>query len=187
MEIRELTGEQIRRVYTERITRDFAPDEVKPLSRIEEALAAGHYACRGAFGGDGLLAYAFFVVDGSRALLDYLAVREDLRGKGIGGAFLRAMADWMTRRFDSVLLESEDPDYARSDHARRVMERRIGFYLRNGLAETGVTSSVWRVRYRVLSFPVGKKLSAGETREVYRALYRALLPEELYETMVRVR
>lgn len=186
MDIKELTIEQIREIYAERIPNDFAPDEIKPLSRIEEALSKGRYSCYGAFDGDQIAAYAFFVINGGYALLDYLAVRDDLRGKGTGSEFLQGMATGLLRRFENVLLESEDPDFAETDEERETMERRLRFYRKNGLMETGVISTVWHVHYRVLPFPVGRRLSADETREIYRGLYRVLLPEDLYQTMVRV-
>ena len=184
--IKELTIEEIRNIYAERIPNDFAPDEIKPLSRIEEGLSTGHYACYGAFEGDQITAYAFFVINGPYALLDYLAVREDLRGSGTGSDFLRGMTTGLLRRYENVLLESEDLDYAETDDERKTMERRLRFYRKNGLTETGILSTVWHVHYRVLLFPVGKELSADETREKYRGLYKVLLPEELYQTMVWV-
>ena len=186
MEIKELTGEQIRRIYKERMPEDFSPDEIKPLSRIEEALSTGHYACYGAFEGVQILAYAFFVINNRYALLDYFAVRDDMRGKGIGSKFIQKMTKGLMHRFENVLLESEDPDYADSEAERSVMERRIRFYLENGLVKTGVRSTVWNVYYRVLSFPVGSIPSADQTREIYRGLYRVMLPEELYNTKVLV-
>ena len=187
MEIRELTGGQIREIYNERIPRDFAPDEIKPLSRIEEALSKGHYACYGAFDGEIITAYAFFVINGPNALLDYLAVLEERRGKGTGSEFLQKMAEGLLRRYEYVLLESEDPEYAETEEDRGVRERRLRFYHHNGLIETGVGSCVWHVDYRILLFPGGSMLSAERTREIYRGLYRVMLPKELYDAMVLVR
>ena len=186
LEIKELTIEQIREIYAERIPKDFAPDEIKPLSRIEDALSKGHYACYGAFDGNLITSYAFFVINGDDALLDYLAVREDLRGSGTGSEFLQGIRAGLLRRFERVLLESENPDYAETDDDRKTRERRLRFYRKNGLMETGVLSTVWNVPYRVLQFPDGKSLSADETREVYRGLYKVLLPEELCKKMVCV-
>ena len=186
MNIKELTIEQIREIYAERIPNDFAPDEIKPLSRIEDSLSKGHYACYGAFDGELITAYAFFVINGGNALLDYLAVREDLRGHGTGSEFLHGMTIGVLRRFETVLLESEDPDYAEADDERDKMERRLRFYRKNGLVETGVISTVWHVHYRILLFPTGSEISADETKEMYRGIYRVLLPDDLYQTMVWV-
>ena len=187
MDIKELTIEQIREIYEERIPNDFAPDEIKPLSRIEEALSTGHYACYGAFDGERITAYAFFVINGGCALLDYFAVREDLRGHGTGSEFLHGMTTGLLRRFETVLLESEDPDYAETDDEREKMERRLRFYRRNGLMETGVISTVWYVHYRILQFPIGREISADDIRDVYKGIYRVILPETLYQTMVWVK
>ena len=126
------------------------------------------------------------MINGRCALLDYLAVREDLRGSGTGSGFLRKMTTGLLHRFENVLLESEDPDYAETDDERETMERRLRFYRKNGLTETGVISTVWHVHYRILQFQVGRRLSSEETREIYRSIYRVLLPEILYQTMVWV-
>ena len=89
MDIRTLTIEEIRQTYKEHLRYDFPPDELKPLDRIEVSINEGKYLCIGAFGEDGkLVAYAFFVMTGDKCLLDYYAVIPELRGKGIGSAFL---------------------------------------------------------------------------------------------------
>ena len=187
MEIKELTPEQIREIYLERIQNDFSPDEIKPLAWIEMAVSKGYYICYGAFDGSVITAYAFCVINGAYALLDYFAVRKDLRGNGTGSEFLQRMMTGLLNRFENVVLESEDPDYAETDDERDVMERRLRFYRKNGLTETGVISTVWHVHYRIFSFTSGKKLLADEIREVYRGIYRSLLPEKHYRTMVWVK
>ena len=45
-------------------------------------MARGEYVCYGAMDGEAILAYAFFVVVGRRALFDYFAVAEELRDRG---------------------------------------------------------------------------------------------------------
>ena len=146
MELLQLTDQQIRTIYLERIKNDFAPDEVKSLSRIRKALKEGHYACYGAFEGGQILAYAFLVINGRYALVDYFAVREDLRGQGTGSAVLQQMITGLMRSFDCVLLESEDPDAAESEAEKDIRERRLRFYLQNGLTDTGITAVVFSER-----------------------------------------
>ena len=83
-----LPADRVRQLYTERLREDFPPDELKPLSAIEEMLCRGRYVCYGAADGDEILAYAFFVKNGKNALADYFAVRRDLRDRGIGSRFI---------------------------------------------------------------------------------------------------
>ena len=178
-----LNVSQIREIYSERIVNDFAPDEVKPLPQILDALSAGHYACYGAVEEGDVVAYAFFAIDGRNAMADYFAVRADLRGKGTGSRFIRSMTDCLLQQYDCVLLESEDPDYATDEEERIVCERRIRFYLHNGLIPTGVRSEVWHVHYRILALPIGCIPPDEEIGRIYAGIYRVIMPEAYYRKM----
>lgn len=184
LSIRTLTLEQIRRLYAERLTRDFPPQEIKPLSRIEQALARGEYICYGAMEGDAILAYAFFVVAGRRALFDYFAVAAEMRDRGIGSRFIRKLMEGPLEAMDCVLLEVDDPDHGQGRDEVMLRNRRLAFYLRNGLSDTGVRARVFGVDFRILSLPVGHTPSTGEARDVYAGLYRAMLPQSLYEKWI---
>ena len=87
MRIRLLNAAGARQLYESRMARDFPPGELKPFATMEELLAAGLYEPL-TFTDDAgaVLAYAWQVVlPGQQAgLVDYFAVRSDLRGSGIG-------------------------------------------------------------------------------------------------------
>ena len=183
--IEPLTLEQIRMLYRERLTSDFPPDELKPLSRIERALSRGEYTCYGAMEGGEILAYAFFVISGRRALFDYYAVARDLRDRGIGSRFIRALIEGPLSNMDCVLLEVDDPDRATGAEAV-LREKRLSFYLRNGLTDTGVRAEVYQVWYRILALPVGDALSPEDVRHIYSDLYHTVLPAELYDRWVDI-
>ncbi len=117
-DIRPLTSDEVRRLYGERLTADFPPDEVKSLGVIEGAIARGGYACYGAVRDGEILAYAFFVIRAPHALFDYYAVRADLRDTGVGSRFIRALMDGPLQAYDCVLLEVDDPDAADSPAER---------------------------------------------------------------------
>ena len=189
-EIETLTLPCIREIYARRMGADFPPDEIKPLGVIERALARGEYVCYGATAGGELLAYAFFAqVDepgGTVSLFDYYAVRADLRGQGVGGRFLKALMAGPLRDKACVLLEVDDPDFAPTPAERAVCERRLRFYLSNGLRDTGVTAEVYGVAFRVLALPVGAMPDPAETRRVYAAVYRAMLAKEVFDSKVRI-
>ena len=180
---------QIRDLYAHRLVEDFPPDELKKLEIIERSLARGEYACYGATAGEEILAYAFFVRldrEGGSALLDYYAARSDLRGRGVGSAFLRALVAGPLRGLSCALLEVEDPDLAHDPGERALRDRRLRFYQRNGVADTSVRSVVFDVGYRVLALPVGPVPPRGEAGRLYGALYRAVLPRRLYESKVKI-
>jgi len=176
MAIEELTAEEVREVYRTRLVRDFPPNEVKRLSLIEKTARRGGYRCYGLKDGDGLLAYAFFMVLERQALLDYYAVRQDLRGTGVGSRFLRELGEGVMKGNDCVLLETEDPDAVTDPEAKMKRERRLHFYLKNGLLDTGVRSRVYGADYRILQFPGGAIPERNEVTARYTAHYRDILP-----------
>lgn len=190
-EVRPLTLPEVRQVYKSCMISDFPDDERKPLSMIEAALSRGEYRCLGAMGEGGVLAYAFFVRierDGQTLeLFDYLAVRRDLRDSGVGSAFLRALCAGPLREADCVLLEVDNPEFAPDAAERGIRERRLRFYLRNGLSDTGVRASVFGVEYIVLTLPVGRPQSREAFKDIYETLYHSFLSDKIYKRRVAVR
>ena len=179
---------QIRAVYRERMTRDFPPDELKPLAMIEKALARDEYVCYGAVNGGGILAYAYFVMlkeNGKPyALFDYYAVRQDIRGQGVGSQFIQALIAGPLREMDCVLLEVDDPVCAQTQEEAEIRNRRLAFYLRNGLMDADVKATVYGVQFKIMTLPVGSALSREEVRQKFAALYRSLLPARLFQEKV---
>ena len=184
--IRKLTVDEIRQLYTERLTEDFPPDELKPLAVILRFLSEERYGCYGAVNGGRILAYAFLVRLGSNALFDYFAVKKDLRAKGIGSRFLRRMIAGPLREYGHVLLEVDDPDLAADEAEHSVRIRRLSFYLRNGLMDTSVRATVWHVGYRILALPLGSIPGPDETKQIYSSLYRSMMTKTVYDKMVSI-
>ena len=184
--VEELNLAQIRALYAGRMREDFPPDEIKPLSAIERALARGEYVCFGAMDGEDILAYAFFIKLKEIALFDYLAVKKETRDTGIGSAFLQALNAGFLRGMDAVLLEVDDPACAGDAAERTVRDRRLAFYLRNGLADTSVTAVVYGVQFRILALPVGPCPSPDDTRRMYADLYRAVMPPKIFASKVLI-
>ena len=184
--IRELDDGQIREIYRQRILKDFKRDEIKPLSVILKTKKEGHYLGLGLTEGEEITAYAFFVTLSECALLDYYAVREDLRSRGTGSRFLQALIAGPLQTAPCVLVETEDPAAAQSDKERTTHQRRLRFYLKNGLLDTGVTSCVWHVNYRLLAFPTGRTPSPDEVRRHYASLYHTTMPDFLFARLVRI-
>lgn len=188
MRISELTAAQVTQVYQSHMTADFPPAELKPLARIRQALSEGRYRCTGLFDGEDLLAYGFFVIlrenGGTELLLDYFAVDASRRGQGIGSMFLRMLPEQFPDA-GAVLIEAESPETADNAAERIRRERRIRFYLRNGCKENGTEAEVFGVRYQVLELPLRIAHTPEQLRQIYAALYRRILPPELFRERIR--
>jgi len=62
-------------------------------------------------------------------LLDYLAVEESNRDKGLGAILFQAIKEWAFKNFKKIIIEVENPLYGED---RLDKERRISFYERQG-------------------------------------------------------
>ena len=184
--VEELTLAQMRTLYAGRMREDFPPAEIKPLSAIERAMRRGEYVCCGAMAGEDILSYAFFIKLQGIALFDYFAVKKEARGTGIGGAFLQTLTAGRLRGMDAVLLEVDDPSCAEDAEERNIRDRRLRFYLRNGLVDTSVTAVVYGVQFRILALPVGPCPPPDETRRIYAELYRAVMPPKIFASKVLI-
>ena len=185
MNIRVLTIEEIRQTYKDHLRYDFPPDELKPLDRIEVSISEGKYLCIGAFGDDGkLVAYAFFVITGDKSLLDYYAVIPQLRGKGIGSAFLSEAI----RKADSsfTMIEIDDPSEAADEKEKLICQKRMDFYLNAGCINTEVRVAAFGVRFLLLEYPLKQKHTTSEVSEGYKDIYREILPKRMFDENIEV-
>ena len=186
MTVEILTLPEIRDVYRNQLEYDFPADERKPLGRIEASLKKGQYICYGLKDGTGILAYAFFVVIENQYLFDYFAVREELRGTGIGSRFLKELFSNHLKSASCILLEVDDPAAADNDKEKAVRDRRIRFYLKNGLRNTGAKANTFGVDFLILELPAGSPHSAEEAGQIYSLIYRSILPKRIYSHMVHI-
>ena len=186
MNIDLLTLPEVRGIYRERMKNDFPGNELKSLAMIEKSFGERRYPCYGAREGADILAYAFFVLTEDLYLLDYFAVKKELRGSGIGSRFLKELNSRCLKEAACVLAEVDDPRFAGSDEEKAVCERRLAFYLGNGFADTGVRARTFGADFLILEFPKGGPRSRAEAGEFYARIYRSLLPERIYKQMVRI-
>ncbi len=180
MQIRLLDSAAAQAIYETHMVQDFPAAELKPFSAVREMMQAGIYEPLAFCGDDGALqAYAWQVLLPGRrsALLDYFAVRKELRGSGIGSQVLGTLAQHYTARLDDLILECEHPDEAPD---RAIAERRIAFYQRAGAAVTALESRVFGVRYRILTLPCGGHAADDVVGKELKELYRLMVPEPYY-------
>ncbi len=112
-----------------------------PAGRKPDRIIEGTFAKKLGFlhtesDGDKLLAMAVTgpIPAGNLLLIDYLAVRKDWRGQGIGRRFVRDIAAWArdVKRASGLLIETEAEPGAEN-------ERRIRFWENCGFILTGYT------------------------------------------------
>lgn len=181
MDIKKLTAEDISAVYDIYMKKDFPPGELKPLAifleTMEENIAGGF----GYYDGDELKAYAFFAwAEGGRfVLLDYLAVKREDRGRGIGGDFLRRLAREMS--FEGMLIEIEDPMLAKNAEQLKERLRRTDFYLACGAERTGLRTKLLDVNYEVLYLGAARADLCRVCASELGKIYMRMVGPELYE------
>lgn len=178
--IRKLMKEDLREIYLH-MEQDFPANERKPLRLIEESFDTGFMEGYGFFRTEQetsvLLAYALFVSIRDVLLFDYYAVIPECREKGVGSYFLNELKEKLADK-ECVIGEVENPDYCEDPDERRVMERRIDFYLRNGLRDTGASGKVYGVEYRFLEMELGGTHSKEEAEERIGRFYHAYWKDE---------
>ena len=112
MQITRLSAAECEDLYRSALPRDFPAAELKPFAEIQRLLESGVYEPLLLTDDAGArLAYAWqLVLPGQRtALLDYFAVRYDLRGSGVGTAALGLVRDYDAMRVHDLVLECEHP------------------------------------------------------------------------------
>ena len=186
MNIDLLTLQEVREIYRKRMKDDFPGNELKSLAMIEKVFGEGRYLCYGVRDGADILAYAFFIVTEDLHMLDYFAVKKELRGSGIGSGFLKELNSRCLKEAACVLAEVDDPFFAGNDKEKAICERRLAFYLGNGLLDTGARARTFGADFLILEFPRGKPHSQAEAGEFYSRIYRSLLPKRIYEQMVMI-
>ena len=185
MQITRLSAAECEDLYRSALPRDFPAAELKPFAEIQRLLESGVYEPLLLTDDAGArLAYAWQVVlPGQRtALLDYFAVRYDLRGSGVGTAALGLVRDYDAMRVHDLVLECEHPAEAPDPSIAR---RRIGFYLRAGARATALESRVFGARYSILQLPCGETLlTDGTLNTALQTLYSRMVPQPYYRGSV---
>ncbi len=171
-------------IYQIRMQRDFDPNELKPWSLIEKLWNRNEYAFYALTESEAILGYALFARKENNYLLDYLAIEENHRDRGLGSLFLKMLAEQL-QDTACIVVEVEDPGKAGSPEDRALRERRLKFYLRNGYRKTGVVARVYGVDYLILEVPADAEHTAEEIFEIYTDLYRSMHPAWFFQTQFR--
>lgn len=181
--LKKLNRKEMEEIYSVQMQKDFPPAERKPWKRIEEMLDAGVYFAYGMYEEEKLMAYAFFVeAAGKQVLLDYYAVAsEQIRGTGVGSRCMGLIREELQRLGKDVLvIEVENPEYAKTAEERQNQERRIRFYEKNGAMLTALRSCLFGVEYRIMYLPEKAEKTEEELREALDEIYHTMFPEKYF-------
>lgn len=173
MVIRQQTLKEMEEIYRGRLAEDFPADEIKPFSCIKEWYEQGNYVGYGLYEDPEMgecLGYAWLcrIPEEKWVLLDYYAMKKELRGEGKGSRFLKRIFEECTEGCP-VIIEVEDPDWSDCNQGilpekeKEKRLRRISFYLKNGVQETELRACVFQVHYSIMVYL--NRNSHGESRE----------------------
>ncbi len=185
-ELRLLTARQLRQVYRERVRSDFPPSERRPLASMERLRAAGVYDTWGMYEGEELLAYAFLWRSEAygAALLDYLAVCREGRGRGTGTLALSLL---QARYGDcSLLVEAEAQEEGVPPEENALRARRLSFYERSGFRRLDYQTRIFGVQYAMLVWPEEDAAEPERLQDAHRGLYRGQLPNPLFRRVIHI-
>ncbi len=187
MQAKLLSLAECKQIYQEYLVKDFPADEVKPFASIRRMAKKGLYQSWGFYENDVLAAYAFLCDDSNRrfSLLDYFAVNASLRGQGYGRQAL-ALLRKRYQAYTGLIIESENPDFAKDEADLHTRERRIAFYEKCGLTDSGVRGRAFGVEYRILYAPCGETASHQEVGIALQEIYQLLLPGPVYKKFVKI-
>ena len=106
-------------------------------------------------------------------LIDYLAVRQDLRGKGIGSEALKLARKMYEGK--CLFLEIESTKKPCPDIDSR--QKRKNFYLKNGLSDSGFSVNLFGVEMEILCFE--RKITFDKYLSLYRYMAGKILKPKI--------
>ncbi|WP_379134216.1 GNAT family N-acetyltransferase [Paenibacillus sp. sgz500958] len=151
---------------TEPIYQEAFPHGAKPVHILRNIVESGIGQLHGGYLGDELVAMAVTGITrgihGTLLIIDYMAVREDLRGSGLGRTFLEMLSTWGNNKcnLQGILIEVEAGDS--EEHQERVkFWERCGFILTEYIHQY-----IWVPEpYQAMVLPLGEKLSIEDGGE----------------------
>ncbi|WP_297426909.1 GNAT family N-acetyltransferase [Clostridium sp.] len=184
MDLKQLSKEEIENIYYKHMITDFPQGELKPLSSIIRLIKRKKYICYGLYDNSELLAYACLVTSKSYLLIDYYAVCEQYRSKGIGSKFLSMLKD-TSKNYNGIIVEVESFEYAPNEAERLVRQRRIEFYKKNGMKMTNILSILFNVEYSIMCL-CNITLGDSDIYEAVQTIYKEIIPSNYFSKYVEI-
>ena len=184
MELKQLDKEEVKEIYINYMVIDFPSQELKPIYAIEKLINRKIYKCYGLYDSEELLAYAFFNTSKSYLLLDYYSVCEKFRSKGIGSEFFTILKE-SCNNYRGIIVEVEDIESADTEAEKIIRQRRIDFYMKNGMKMTNVLCELFNVNYSIMCISKTEFDDSIICDEI-KNIYKEMVPVKFYSRYVKV-
>ena len=149
----------------------FPNNERKSFKLILEKVSLGQMKIYGAFD-NGFVGEAIMILDDDLALLDYLAIAENVRSKGYGSKILKELLKIYQK--ERLFLEIES-----TVDQNPLKLKRKNFYLKNGFKVLDFEVMLFGVRMELLSD--GSIISYEEYFNIYRHLFSSYDLNKIYK------
>ncbi len=184
MELKELDLKQFEEIYFKYLVNDFPKNEVQPFEMIVTLYNENRYSFFGMYEKNEYVGYASVMNYNKYYLLSYYAVSKEKRGKGLGSKALTLLKENLINEADVLILETENPSFAKSDEEKIIQENRIEFYKKNGCIDCGIEVEVYFVEYNLFTlFCNNENINI---KEAYKQIYLSALKEERYNSFVKI-
>ncbi|MBN3860534.1 GNAT family N-acetyltransferase [Neisseriaceae bacterium PsAf] len=150
--LREINFDEFKNIFKQYIRQDFPFLERKPLWTLKKNFSTGkNNAC--VLERDGSLkAYASFTSENKEIiLLDYFAVTKEARGEGVGSLFLQLLKNNLAAK---GIIECENPEDTKSSEEKRLITRRVDFYVNAGATLLDYRLKILGIEYVLLYLPI---------------------------------
>jgi GNAT superfamily N-acetyltransferase len=180
-----IVGAELDSFHREHLSRDFPPNERKPLPMLKELTEQGINSVWAVKQNGAMIAYYILArrKGSPLVLLDYLAVEPELRSSGVGSEVLRALRGQLAKG-EYLLIESEWPPSGETEAEQAIRQRRLCFYQRCGAVLSSLRSLLFGVDYALLT--LGCQSEAMDVEKEYLALYQKMLSESQYRENLSV-
>lgn len=184
MDLRQLTNEDIEKIYNKHMIIDFPVEELKPIEVIKKLIKRNIYICYGLYENEELLAYAFLATSKLYLLIDYYSVCANHRNKGIGSEFLNILKE-NCKSYNGIIVEVEKIECASNETEKVIRQRRINFYKKNGMIMTNISCTLFNVNFSIMCL-CNIELDESFIYEGLKKIYKEIIPSKLYSEYVKL-
>ncbi len=146
MNLVRMKSSDVYHTYFEKMQFDFGSQELKKFQELKREISNDTCDAWNIVVGQKIIGYAFVVKDkkGLYGLLEYFAIDKSLRSSGFGTKAIGMIKERYSRNVKLLYVDSESPDSAQN---RRIAARRLNFYRRAGVKDTGIVMDFASIPY----------------------------------------